>query len=146
MFDGKRCHRNLLAVVLALVVAMAGAFGSVSMRATAEPAEPATTLNEKKIELKVTGVETGVTGTAYKYMDVNWNTYAGQPNTPEYVFEDEVAQWMRKQPPEMRGGGILVATSTKRTGQLINSEGWMPVVCVLSPTKCLQRSRVAQLV
>ena len=105
MFDGKRCHRSLLAVVLALVVAMTGAFGSVSMRATAEPAGAPLTSNSTTT-LTVTDVETGVSGTAYQYMEVNWDNGVHQPNTPEYVFNTQVADWMRKQSAEMRGGGF----------------------------------------
>ena len=92
MFERKRCHHGLLPVALALAVAMTVAFGLVSMRATADPA---TDLDKKQVAVTVTDVEKGVTGTAYKYMDVNWRADAGQPGTPEYIFKDEVATWMR---------------------------------------------------
>ena len=96
MFEGKqfRCDWRLPAV-LALVVAMAGAFGLASTRATADDVTVSST-----VVFKVTDVETGVTGTAYKYMSVNWDTHAKQPGTPEYIFESKVADWMR----QMRGG------------------------------------------
>ena len=65
MFDGRRSRRGcLLPVAVALVAAMVCAFGSASTLATAESEETKTTT------LKVTGVEKGVKGTAYKYMDV----------------------------------------------------------------------------
>ena len=99
MVEGKQCHRGLLPVVVALVVAMAGAFGLASTSATADSAE---TLDKKQVELKVTGIESGVTGTAYKYMKVNWDNSAGQPGTPQYLFEDGMRDWMEK-----RGGGSV---------------------------------------
>ncbi|NMN01993.1 isopeptide-forming domain-containing fimbrial protein [Bifidobacterium panos] len=71
MFERRRFRRGcLLPIVVALVAAMICAFGSASTSATAEP---------EKITLKVTNVEAGVKGTAYKYMDVNLEGGSTEP-------------------------------------------------------------------
>ena len=99
MFDGKRSHRGcLLAVAAALVAAMVGAFALTSASATANPAAVPVgkVTSMAKAMVTVTHLEVGMEGTAYQYMKVNWNDTANQPGTPEYLFNDEVAGWLKK--------------------------------------------------
>ncbi|NMN01994.1 SpaH/EbpB family LPXTG-anchored major pilin [Bifidobacterium panos] len=85
MFDGRRSRRGcLLPIVVALVAAMVCAFGSASMSATAE-SEGTSALTT---ELKVTNLEKGVKGTAYKYMKVEGE--GDQDNQPKQHFESPV--------------------------------------------------------
>ncbi|NMN01995.1 SpaH/EbpB family LPXTG-anchored major pilin [Bifidobacterium panos] len=100
MFDGKRSHRGrLLPIVVVLVAAMVGAFGSASTLATANPAAaPAGNVTSATTAaLKVTHLEDGVEATAYRYMSVNWDDTVHQPRTPQYLFDTEVAKWLREQ-------------------------------------------------
>ena len=88
MFDGRRSRRGcLLPIVVALVAAMVCAFGSASTSATAESEKTGVTT------LRVTDVEKGVTGTAYKYMDVKGK--GDQTNQPEQHFESPVVSVLR---------------------------------------------------
>ncbi len=83
MFDGRRSRRGcLLPIVVALVVAMVGVFGSASTSATAESEETTT--------LKVTGVEKGVIGTAYKYINLK-----DESTDPEQQFPSDVAGFVK---------------------------------------------------
>ncbi len=103
MFEAKRCHRGVLPVAVALVMAIAAAFGlaSTSVADDAKP-DPMKYLNERKVTLTVTDVEEGVTGTAYQYVYPNWDTNDNVPLDPQYLFEAQVAKWMKN-----RGGGAV---------------------------------------
>ena len=102
MLERKRFRRGcLLPVVVALIAAMAGAFAVASTRATANPASSSVT-SKTEATITVTGVETGVTGKAYQYMTVKWSNQAHQPIEPVYVFNTEVATWMKN--GKTRGG------------------------------------------
>ena len=105
MFEGKRCHRSLLSVVVALVVAMAAAFGlaSTSLAVDDPPKEEKDYLSNQETQLTVRDVERGVTGTAYRYAYPDWNTSEDVPSTSNYVFEEWVVKWMNQ---KMRGGGF----------------------------------------
>ena len=105
MLERKRFRRGcLLPVVVALIAAMAGAFAVASTRATAEPASSSVT-SKTEAAITVTGVETGVTGKAYKYMTVKWDDKTNQPIEPVYEFDTEVATWMKN--GKTRGGFVF---------------------------------------
>ena len=112
MFEGKRCYRSLLSVVVALVVAMATAFGLVSTSLAADSSkDPKDFLTEQKVTLTVRDVERGVTGTAYRYAYADWNTTYDTPSTSNYIFEEWVASWMKS---KMRGGIRLLSVTSPR--------------------------------
>ena len=106
MFEGKQCHRGLMPVAVALVMAMAVAFGLAATSVAADPAKEDVSgfLNEQKVKLTVTDVEKGVTGTAYRYVYANWNTSENVPTAPEYLFEAPAAKWMME---KIRGGDLF---------------------------------------
>ncbi|NMN02000.1 isopeptide-forming domain-containing fimbrial protein [Bifidobacterium panos] len=97
MSEGKWCHRVLLPVAVALVMAIVAAFG-VASTSVAEEGDPDVSgyLNNQTANLTVKDVEKGVTGTAYKYLEVQWNTSENVPTLPEYEFANGVTQWVRR--------------------------------------------------
>ncbi|NMN01999.1 SpaH/EbpB family LPXTG-anchored major pilin [Bifidobacterium panos] len=105
MFEGKRCRRGVLPVALVLIMAIAAAFGlvSTSVAADSPDVDVSDYLSEQTVKLTVRDVEKGVTGTAYRYANPDWNTTENQPLSSKYIFEDQVADWMRSQ---MRGGAF----------------------------------------
>ena len=57
-------------------------------------------LSGQKAKLTVKDVEEGVTGMAYKYISVDWQTTADEPlPNSEYTFEDSVFEWMQTKEP-----------------------------------------------
>ena len=97
-------------VALVLIMAIVAAFGlaSTSVADDSKP-DPMKYLNEQEVKLTVTDVEKGVTGTAYQYMEVNWDTTKNRPLNPEYRFNEKVAKWMKN-----RGGGSRLLSSTSK--------------------------------
>ena len=97
MLEEKRCHRVLLPVAVALVMVIVAAFGLASTSVAEDlPPEIAKYLNNQQANLMVTDIEKGVTGTAYKYMDVQWDTNSNVPLSPEYEFAEGVAEWVKQ--------------------------------------------------
>ncbi|NMN01996.1 SpaH/EbpB family LPXTG-anchored major pilin [Bifidobacterium panos] len=113
MFDGKRSRRDcLLPIAVALIVAMVGAFGWAAASATAKPAADVT--SQTTAVLTVGKVETGVEGTAYKYMDMKWDDQVGQPVDPVRVFAPGAVDWVRKYFPS------YIGTDDEPTADFIN--------------------------
>ena len=77
--------KRLTALCLSLLLAV----GIFSATAFAAP------IAESTGSIKVTGVEDGVTVSAYKVLDVNFNYGEQQPVDPVYVWSDEVKTWVR---------------------------------------------------
>ena len=78
-------------------MAVVAAFGLVSISVAEDrSSELLKYLNEQSTQLTVKDVEKGVEGTAYQYLSVNWETTKNEPNLPEYLFEDGVADWIKR--------------------------------------------------
>lgn len=78
---------NFLKRLAALCIALVMALGMTMTVSAAIPADAKGTIS-------VAGAETDVQVTAYRLMDVNYDTTADQPVDPVYSWVDEIADWV----------------------------------------------------
>ena len=87
---------NFLKRLAALCIALVMALGMTMTVSAAISADA-------KGKISVAGAEAGVRVTAYRLMDVNYDTTANQPEDPVYTWVDEIAVWVRNTYPNYIG-------------------------------------------